>query len=81
MKIDIERQRRASYLLPDPGGEVVRGLLDEIERLRRFEDACTRLGLGPRQTMDDLMSRLGPEYQTARSPQTDGHVGTKPEEL
>lgn len=26
--------RDASYLLPDPGGEVVRQCLDEIERLR-----------------------------------------------
>ena len=28
-----EKMRNASYLLPDPGGEVVRGLLDEIHAL------------------------------------------------
>ena len=30
----IRLMRGASYLLPDPGGEVVRELLDEIERLQ-----------------------------------------------
>jgi hypothetical protein len=30
----IDKMRRASHLLPPPGGEVVRQLLDEIERLR-----------------------------------------------
>ena len=30
----IKLMRGASYLLPDPGGEVVRELLDEIERLQ-----------------------------------------------
>lgn len=30
----IRRMRDASYLLPDPGGEVVRECLTEIERLR-----------------------------------------------
>lgn len=32
--VDTNKIRTCSYLLPDPGGEVVRGLLDEIERLR-----------------------------------------------
>ena len=32
--IDIGKIRKCSHLLPDPGGEVVRELLDEIERLR-----------------------------------------------
>ena len=31
--VDYRRIRGASYLLPDPGGEVVRELLDELERL------------------------------------------------
>lgn len=31
---DHEKMRAASYLLPDPGGEVVRGLLDEIADLQ-----------------------------------------------
>ena len=30
----IEKMRRCSLLLPDPGGEVVRQCLDEIKRLR-----------------------------------------------
>lgn len=30
----ITQMRNASYLLPDPGGEVVRSLLCEIERLQ-----------------------------------------------
>lgn len=29
-----DRRKLASYLLPDPGGEVVRGMLDEIDALR-----------------------------------------------
>ena len=29
-----DKMRNASYLLPDPGGEVVRGLLDEIAALK-----------------------------------------------
>jgi hypothetical protein len=31
----INKMRKCSYLLPDPGGEVVRECLDEIERLRK----------------------------------------------
>ena len=30
----IPHMRAASYLLPDPGGSVVRDLLDEVERLQ-----------------------------------------------
>ena len=37
----INKMRRASHLLPPPGGEVVRSLLDEIEFLQRFI-ICTR---------------------------------------
>jgi len=33
--LNIEKMRAASYLLPDPGGEVVRGCLDEIQRLSK----------------------------------------------
>ena len=33
-KEEIGKQRRCSRLLPPPGGEVVRALLDEIERLQ-----------------------------------------------
>ncbi len=32
---DLDRMRKCSYLLPDPGGEVVRELLDEIDILRK----------------------------------------------
>lgn len=32
--IDTKKFRTCSHLLPDPGGEVVREVLDEIERLR-----------------------------------------------
>ena len=32
--IEISKTRKCSYLLPDPGGEVVRKLCDEIDRLR-----------------------------------------------
>lgn len=32
--IDTKKMRACSVLLPDPGGEVVRECLDEIERLR-----------------------------------------------
>lgn len=31
----LENMRTASYLLPDPGGEVVRDLVNEIEAQRR----------------------------------------------
>jgi hypothetical protein len=32
--MDTKKMRKCSHLLPDPGGEVVRECLDEIERLR-----------------------------------------------
>lgn len=32
--MDVDRIRRCSHLLPDPGGEVVRELCDEVVRLR-----------------------------------------------
>lgn len=35
---DLSKMRDASYLLPSPIGEVVRELLDEIERLRRASE-------------------------------------------
>ncbi len=31
----LNKMRTASYLLPDPGGEVARELIDEVESLRR----------------------------------------------
>lgn len=31
----IEEHRKCSYLLPAPGGEVVRGLLDQIDALNK----------------------------------------------
>lgn len=34
--MDTKKIRKCSYLLPDPGGEVVRELLDEIERLQQI---------------------------------------------
>ena len=41
MKTEIMRD--ASYLLPDPGGEVVRTLLDEIDRLNGVERRLVEL--------------------------------------
>lgn len=38
-----QMMRSASYLLPDPGGEVVRSCLDEIERLQALERELTEL--------------------------------------
>lgn len=35
---EIDKMRRASRLLPPPGGEVVRGLLDVIERIQKEND-------------------------------------------
>lgn len=32
--MDTDKIKRCSYLLPDPGGEVVRELIAEIERLQ-----------------------------------------------
>ena len=42
----IPHMRAASYLLPDPGGSVVRDLLDEVERLQ--SQLKTRLAPDPR---------------------------------
>jgi len=39
---EIDKQRRCSQLLPPPGGEVVRALLDEIERLQVTEDTVVK---------------------------------------
>lgn len=36
--------RDASYLLPDPGGEVVRQLLDEVDRLKTENQQAHRQG-------------------------------------
>jgi PHP family Zn ribbon phosphoesterase len=38
-----QMMRNVSYLLPDPGGEVVRSCLDEIERLRDAQRQLTEL--------------------------------------
>ena len=35
--VDTKKIRACSYLLPDPGGEVVRECVEEIERLRRTQ--------------------------------------------
>jgi len=40
---DLEKIRVCSHLLPDPGGEVVRDLLEEINRLR--DDMETAWGI------------------------------------
>jgi hypothetical protein len=32
--MDTKRLKTCSYLLPDPGGEVIRQCLEEIDRLR-----------------------------------------------
>lgn len=36
--MNLNNMRSASYLLPDPGGEVVRTLIHEIDRLRAAID-------------------------------------------
>ena len=44
--MNTDRMKMASYLLPDPGGEVVRELIGEIERLQTIVDPlpkCWRL--------------------------------------
>lgn len=38
-EFDTMKMRACTYLLPDPGGEVVRSCLDEIERLRELLDS------------------------------------------
>jgi hypothetical protein len=38
---EIDKQRRCSHLLPAPGGEVVCGLLDEIEKLQTEKSVPT----------------------------------------
>ena len=40
---DYKKMRMCSYRLPDPGGKVVRGLLDEIERLQAAVNMAGRL--------------------------------------
>jgi hypothetical protein len=35
---EIDKQRRCSHLLPPPGGEIVRAMLDEIERLQKKDE-------------------------------------------
>lgn len=43
---ELLMKRKCSYLLPDPGGEVVRELLDEIDKLRtRLHDLETGGGI------------------------------------
>jgi hypothetical protein len=37
----LKKIRICSHLLPDPGGEVVRELLDEIERLKELTKNLT----------------------------------------
>lgn len=45
--MDIKRMRKASLLLPPPGGDVVIECLDEIERLQaRINNALTVLDWG-----------------------------------
>ena len=41
--IDTQKIRKCSYLLPDPGGKVVRELLAEVERLKAIVDCCSDL--------------------------------------
>lgn len=40
--MDIEKMRASSYLLPDPGGEVVRECLDEIELLTEYKNTVEK---------------------------------------
>ena len=57
----LNKMRTASYLLPDPGGEVARELIDEIESLRK------KLAI----TKDGYAVGLGEEVFR---PQSDGSV-------
>lgn len=45
--LDTKKMRTASHLLPDPGGEVVRELLDEVERLTKELHEARAWTLGP----------------------------------
>jgi hypothetical protein len=58
MKCDsqtLSNMRSSSHLLPDPGGEVVRSLLDEIERLQAISDAAELFCAVPPDDMADSM--------------------------
>lgn len=63
--LDTKRMRICSYLLPDPGGEVVRECLDEIEKLRKappeiatHPGAVTMQNLLNERTMKNLLDDL-----------------------
>ena len=42
---DLQRKRSCSYLLPDPGGGVVRDLIDELEAERETVRWCVESGM------------------------------------
>ena len=51
--MDTKKMRACSPLLPDPGGEVVRECLDEIERLRNVF-RVNILRLAPETSHDEI---------------------------
>lgn len=51
----IHTMRSASYLLPDPGGEVVRECLDEIERLKAAATLRSKLNDAVVDVIDTLV--------------------------
>jgi hypothetical protein len=51
---EIDKQRRCSHLLPPPGGEIVRAMLDEIERLQKKDEPTDRPT-----TVDSPVVRIG----------------------
>lgn len=57
----IKSMRASSYLLPDPGGEVVRELLDEVERLQKPEARTARLMSSNGEVLFDTDSGLALE--------------------
>lgn len=52
----LEKIQKSSYLLPDPGGEVVRGLVDEVDRLQGAATAW--FGKARDRTMENGRLRL-----------------------
>jgi len=61
--MDTVKMRTCSHLLPDPGGEVVRELLDEVERrlkdadLHGTADLRCELGARPAQVQGSRQAR------------------------
>ena len=66
---EINKMRQCSHLLPPPGGEVVRGLLDEIEKLQGEDTGqfCHIADIGPNKAF--VIPELGQVYIRLNPPQ------------